>query len=150
MVTEHKHRRIDDIKWRATIFGASALVAALSLNVHAATADKPQPSNSPNNTGFVLVTGFGYQGTNMLFCEPKVGHINESNIRQVSALEVKDGKCLMSGLGTREFRALTAQQYLDELIGPDLVEPVGIAPMPGYYGWVISVIYYRPTERSTQ
>lgn len=46
MVTEHKHCRVGAIKWRATTFAASVLVAVLSLNVHAATADKQQDRKS--------------------------------------------------------------------------------------------------------
>lgn len=153
MDTEHKHFRDGAFKWRVTTFASSVLAAVLSLNVHAAAAATATPPTSEiiNNTGFVLVSGYGYQGANLLFCEPKVGHIQDPNIWSVPAQQVKDGKCLVPIIGaTVEHRALTAQQYLDELIGPDLVEPVGIAPMASTYGRVIAVIYYRETKRSAQ
>jgi hypothetical protein len=148
MNTEHKAYRVGTFKRRAITFCSSVLAAVLSLNAHAEAAlDTPKPNERLNNTGYVLVKGYGYQGVNMLFCEPKVGHIESPNVDFVSALEVKEGKCVVGG--SREHRALSAQQYLDVLFGADLVEPVGIAPMTTTYGAVISVIYYRAIKRNT-
>lgn len=152
MVTGHKNYCEGTYKRRAVAFAASVLTAVLSLSYLDAEAAAPQqPNESLTNSGFVLVAGYGYQGANMLFCEPKAGHIEIASVYYAPVLEVKDGKCLEPIVGaTREHRALSAQQYLDELIGPDQVEPTSIAPMPSTYGKVISVIYYRPIKRNIQ
>jgi hypothetical protein len=103
-----------------------------------------------NNTGYVFVAGQGYRDGEMLFCEPKVGHVTYDAWDGFPNLAVKDGKCVSSGIGRgRLYRALSAQQYLDELIGPGKVTPVGIAPATTPIGGLIAIIYYRALNPAT-
>ncbi|MGE8063924.1 hypothetical protein [Pseudomonas sp. NPDC089569] len=100
---------------------------------------------SLNNTGYVFVMGQGQKDAQTLFCEPRVGHYiyGKTDYR---GFEVKAGKCfskVILGYDSREYRALSAQEYLDELIGPGVAEPVGIAPATTPDGGLLAIIYYR-------
>lgn len=105
----------------------------------------PVMGQAMNNTGYVFVSGQGYKDGEMLFCEPSVGHYIYNSWDGAPALEVKEGKCVSVGFvgSGRTYRAVTAQQYLDELIGPGKVVPVGIAPATTHAGWLLAIIYYR-------
>lgn len=127
---------------------AAGLIASLSWQVQAVV---PPKVNAPivmgqnmNNTGYVFVSGQGYRDAEMLFCEPSVGFFDFNSWGGPPDLEVKNGKCVSKGIGAgKTYRAVTAQQYLDELIGPGKAVPVGISPATTSVGRLIGIIYYR-------
>jgi hypothetical protein len=96
-------------------------------------------------TGYVFVNGVGWDGPNMVYCPPKIGFVKPSGVVMGSENEVKDGLCY-----GRSFRGsaavVTAQQYIDELLGEKVAEVVSVAPVLGQWN-TYGLIYYRATTK---
>lgn len=73
---------------------------------------------SVGSTGYVFVNGHGLHGTKMLFCEPQAGHVEWLPDYPPHQNRIAGDVCVSHrGVETFDFRALTAQAYLDELFG---------------------------------
>ena len=96
-------------------------------------------------TGYVFVNGVGWDGANMVYCPPKIGFVKPSGVVMGSENEVKDGICY--GRASRGSAAVvTAQQYIDELLGEKVAEVVSVAPVLGKWN-TYGLIYYRATTK---
>lgn len=97
--------------------------------------------NSPvlGATGYVFVSGVGWRGGVMIYCPPSVGHVLPDRVLRGYANEIENGMC-------GKLKAITAQQYIDELLGQDVANVVSVAPAVGRFG-TFGIIYYRATDK---
>lgn len=118
---------------------ASAVAAAVAAGAARSETVTSGAMASPvlGATGYVFVNGVGWDGGVMIYCPPSVGHILPDRVFRSSAKEIEKGMC-------GKLKAITAQQYIDDLLGEGVANVVSVAPAVGRFG-TFGIIYYRAT-----
>ncbi|HBP1602329.1 TPA: hypothetical protein L5U90_003433 [Pseudomonas aeruginosa] len=86
-------------------------------------------------TGYVFVDGVGWRDAVMIYCPPSVGHITTDRLRWAAQNEISEGKC-------GQHAVISAQEYVDQLIGKNKAVVLSVAPVMGRYS-TFGLIYYR-------
>lgn len=118
--------------------GGAAGAAAISASAAGSKHDDSMMSAGsavPGATGYVFVDGVGWRDAVMIYCPPSVGHITPDRLRRHAQNEIAEGQCGKQA-------AITAQEYIDQLIGAGKAVVLSVAPVMGRYS-AFGIIYYR-------
>ena len=114
--------------------GGAAAAAAISASAAGSKHDDSMMSAGsavPGATGYVFVDGVGW----LIYCPPSVGHITPDRLRWRAQNVIAEGQCGKQA-------AITAQEYIDQLIGAGKAVVLSVAPVMGRYS-AFGIIYYR-------
>lgn len=116
-------------------FGGAAAIAAAAGG--SKSDDGMMSAGGPvaGATGYVFVDGVGWRDAVMIYCPPSVGHITTDRLRWAAQNEISEGKC-------GQHAAISAQEYVDQLIGKNKAVVLSVAPVMGRYS-TFGIIYYR-------
>lgn len=118
-------------------FGATAAIASAAGGSKSDDAMMSAGGPVAGATGYVFVDGVGWRGAAMIYCPPSVGHVTTDKLRWAAQNEITEGKC-------GQHAAISAQEYIDQLIGKDKAVVLSVAPVLGRYS-TFGIIYYRAT-----
>lgn len=100
-------------------------------------------------TGYVFVNGVGYEDGHMLYCTPAVGLVQPDKVMVTYNLLIvdKNKQCREPGSRKTYGPAVTAQQFLDELMDGHLAKVVSVGPVIVRSNH-LGIIYYRETAKN--
>ena len=119
------------------VVAATPVSAAVAVPTHKHDQSLPAAMGGPviGATGYVFVDGVGWRGAEMIYCPPSIGHILPERIRYYSKNEVVEGRC-------GDQSTVSAQEYINLLLGDGEAEVIAVAPAVGRYS-AFGIIYYR-------
>lgn len=110
-------------------------------NATAAVVASVNNSGSPvlGATGYKFVNGVIWDGPHMAYCPPTIGSMAPSQVINAKMNFTVDGKCEGEAM-------VSAQEYIDIVVGAGKAIVIGVAPAVGRYG-AFGIIYYRATAQ---
>lgn len=120
----------------AAATGAAAAGAMAASSAGANRVDIPIAGGAvPGATGYVFVNGVGWEDARMVYCPPSIGFIEPQNVIRARVMTIENGQCDGQPV-------VSAQQYIDEIMGGNVAEVISVAPVIVRYG-AMGIIYYR-------